>query len=134
MAGLDGLQFRDEGVEGGVWHGWLSGTALPALPARLALVLRGAVVGLADAEAAPDGWMIRATLPGSVIASGAQTLLLLADEGEGDAPPQPGAVQLGALSLLAGRLMDGEVLAEIARLRAEMEVLKQAMRNLAHRG
>lgn len=125
------LQFHDEGLAGGIWSGRIEGAAAPP---RVVLVHRGAVIAEARLRDDPaGGWRIEAALPGAALDDGAHSFLLLADTGEAGAPPDPGALELGALSVIAGRPLDADLRAEIALLRAELDLLKRSLRALANR-
>ena len=118
-----GMVFDCHGVSGGCWMGQL---ACDAPPDRLAVVHRGQVV--AEARLAPAGegaWSVAADLPGAVIDQGVHGLLLVA--GPGDAAAQV----LGRLTLIAGTAAGDELLAEVAQLRAELDLLKREFRRLA---
>lgn len=122
-------KFTSLGLKGGVWEGALrSDTA----PARIALTLNGRTVGLADVTAdGPELWRVRAALPADTLADGAQTYMLIADDGEGMEGPRPAAVRLAKLPLLAGEALDDNLRAEIDLLRAEIDLIKREFRRLA---
>lgn len=123
------MQFDSHGVSGGIWRGTLSG----ALPQRLCITHAGEIVAEARVSGPATGpWKIEADLPGSVISDGVHTLLLVACA-EG-ATPGPGAPVLGRLDLRAGQPFAEDVLAEIALLRAELDLMKREFRRLAAEG
>ncbi|HRO13939.1 MAG TPA: hypothetical protein PLL33_02645 [Paracoccus sp. (in: a-proteobacteria)] len=122
-------RFSSHGLKGGIWEGLL---AADQRPARVALTLNGRTVACAGVE--PDGqgfWRIRAPLPAEALAGGAQTYILIADDGEGMEDPRPGAWRLGHLPLLAGEALELDLRAEIDLLRAEVDLLKRELRRLA---
>lgn len=116
------LQFESHGVRGGTWRGRLSGGAAPE---RVILSHHGET--LAEATLTPDGegWRVEVDLPGTVVSDGMQTLMLLAETGS-----EP-ALTLARLALLAGRPLEDDLLAEIAALRAELELVKRELRKMA---
>ena len=57
--------------------------------------------------------------------------MLLADDGQDDEAPRPGAQRLGHLPLIAGEVLDDDLRAEIDLLRAEIDLLKREFRQLA---
>ena len=123
------MNYSSLGLKGGVWEGALQAEAGPP---RIALTLNGRTVGLAQLETEGEGlWRVRAPIPADTLAQGAQTFLLIADNGEGVEAPHPGAQRLGHLPLLAGEDLDGDLRAEIDLLRAEVDLLKREFRRLA---
>lgn len=116
------LHFESHGVRGGTWHGLLSGGAAPD---RVVLSHQGEI--LAEARLTPEGegWRVEVDLPGAVVSDGVQTLMLLAESGS-----EP-ALTLARLALLAGRPLEDDLLAEIAALRAELELVKRELRKMA---
>lgn len=121
------LRFESHGVKGGLWRGRLSGGDRPA---RVVLTHHAEVIATAELTEAEAGWRVELPLPGAAISDGVQTLILVADEGEGDAPTGPGSVVLARLPLMAGRPLDEDLLSEIAALRAELELVKRELRRL----
>lgn len=122
-------RFSSLGLKAGVWQGALRGDAPPG---RIALTLNGRTVGLAEVtEDGPQLWRVSATLPPETLADGAQTYILIADDGEGTEGPRPAAVRLAKLPLLAGEALDDDLRAEIDLLRAEIDLIKREFRRLA---
>ncbi|WP_265502120.1 hypothetical protein [Paracoccus beibuensis] len=121
--------FEDHGLRGGVWRGCLRGTQAPA---RVVLVQHGEimaeVVPVADG---PDAWHVELGLPAEVLTSGVQTLLLKAEEGARGEGLRPDGRVLARLVLLAGQPLDEDLMAEIATLRAELELVKRELRRFA---
>lgn len=117
--------FESGGLKGGLWRGRLSGEQPPG---RVVLVHHGEVV--AEAQLRPEGenaWQVEVQLPGEVLSEGVQTLLLVADEGG----EEPGAgLTLARLALMAGRPLDEDLLAEMAALRSELELVKRELRRI----
>ncbi len=124
------LQFENHGLKAGIWTGML--TAAQA-PARVALVHLGEVVALANLSAAEgEGlWQVTVELPASFLSDGAHSLILIADGGKEAEAPQPDAVQLDRLHLMAGAPLEHELVAEIKLMRAELDLLKREFRRLA---
>lgn len=118
------MTFEDHGVTAGCWTGTLQADRQPA---ALWLVHRGAGVAQARLRAAgPKSWAVAVDLPGSVIDGGAHGLLLVAGD-----PGKPGAHVLARLTLIAGSVAGEELLAEVAQLRAELDLVKREFRRLA---
>ena len=117
------------GLRAGVWEGALRAETPPR---RIALTLNGRTVGRAEVSRdGPGLWRVRAALPAESLADGAQTYLLIADDGEGTEGPRPGAQRLAHLPVLAGTALDADLRAEIDLLRAEIDLLKREFRRLA---
>lgn len=123
------LTFTSQALRAGVWEGSLK-AAEP--PGRVALVLNGVTVARAEIlPERPGEWQIRVALPADTLTGGTQTYLLIADDGNGTEGPQPGAVRLGSLPMLAGEALDSDLRAEIDLLRAEIDLIKREFRRLA---
>lgn len=115
-------QFENLGLRAGVWHGTLEGAA----PARIYVSLLGQPA--AEAALTPAGanrWSVAAPLPPEFLNDGVHTLLMMAEGGGG------AAVQLGKISVMAGEVLAEDLGAEIALLRAEVDMLKSELRRLA---
>lgn len=85
-------------------------------------VAGGCWTGALRADRQPDP-------PGTVIDQGAHGLLLVAGE-----PGAPGSQVLARLTLVSGQVAGDELLAEVAHLRAELDLLKREFRRLAAGG
>lgn len=120
------LTFECQGVAAGCWIGLLRCGGTP--PSELAVVHRGQVVARpALRDAGPGLWAVSADLPASVIDTGAHSLLLTTGEGAG-------ARILGSLTLVAGSAAAEDLIAEVAQLRAELDLLKREFRRFAAGG
>lgn len=125
-------EFDDHGLKAGRWSGVL---ASPQAPARVVVTHLSQVVATASVTPAGDGaWRIEADLPARLLSDGIHSLVLIADDGQGDEPPGPGAAQLARLPLLAGSVLADDLVAEIEHLRAELELLKREFRRFAGNG
>lgn len=121
------LRFESHGVKGGLWRGQLTGDARPA---RVVLTHHADIIATAQLTEAENGWRVELPVPAAAISDGVQTLVLVADNGDADEPTRPDSVILSRLPLLAGRPLDEDLLAEIAALRAELELVKRELRRL----
>ncbi|MGZ3215344.1 hypothetical protein [Paracoccus sp. T5] len=127
------MQFENHGLKGGLWRGRIQG--LPVRPARVVLSHHGAVVAEAQLEGDGEGaWLVQVDLPGDVLSDGLQTLLLRSDGGASGDDMQPGGEVLARLPLMAGEPLEDDLAAEIAALRAELELVKRELRRLATDG
>lgn len=123
--------FESMGLKGGIWQGILT---RPEAPGRLSLV--HLADRIAEARATPDEggrWRIAVAIPVAHLSDGAQTFLLLEDAGKGTEPLQPGAAQLGKLTIAAGALLDEDLRGELDLMRSELELIKRELRRLANR-
>ena len=108
---LTGLGLRE-----GRWHGVVEGggTKPPVLDVRhLDQVLAGVEV----TKRAEGGLLVSVPVPVEALNDGVQSFVICA-EGE----------VLGAFEIAAGAVLDGELRAEVALLRAELDLLKAAFR------
>lgn len=123
-------EFESLGLKSGIWQGILRREAAPG---RLLLVHLGSPVAEAQASAEPGGggWRIAVTIPAERLSEGVQSFLLVEEPGDTDGGSRPGALHLGRLTLVAGGLLDDDLLAEVALMRAELELLKKELRRLA---
>ncbi|WP_347137669.1 hypothetical protein [Paracoccus sp. SSK6] len=121
------MRFESHGVLAGCWNGTLQASGQPP---RLSVVHRGQVVAEAALLDAGSGiWSVTAALPASVIDNGVHSLLLV-----GGDPGSPASQALGSLTLVAGTAAGGDLLAEVAQLRAELDLLKREFRRFAAGG
>ena len=58
-------------------------------------------------------------------------VLLVEDEAQGVATPDPGALQLSHLTVVAGEPLDLDLRAELDLLRGELDLMKKELRRLA---
>lgn len=123
-------EFHPLGLHAGVWSGTLTA---PEAPRRVLLIHHGAAVGRVTVtpETTTGEWRIAARLPAEMLSDGTTTLLLMADEGDEDAPLTPEAERLGSLTIIAGEPLDDDLRAEIDLLRAEVDLLKRLFRRMA---
>lgn len=101
----------------GVWEGILRGAAeKPEVEARhLGRPLDG--IELQPLE--QGSWRLRVPIPPEVLSDGVQTILLT---------ETATGLDLGRIALAAGEALDGDLRAEIAALRAELDLLKRVVR------
>ncbi|CAM3187639.1 hypothetical protein SAMN04488021_12015 [Paracoccus aminovorans] len=122
-------EFESLGLKSGIWQGILRRETPPG---RLLLVHMGSPVAEALATAEPEGgWRVAAAIPPELLSDGVQSFLLVEDRGAAAEPLQAGAHSLGSLTLIAGALLDDDLLAEMTLMRAELELLKKELRRLA---
>lgn len=113
--------FTPDPLTDGIWSGALRASSAPA---RVVLIHHGAVLAEADVAATGDDlWRISVALPSSVLSDGMQTLLLATDEN--------GTEVLDRLTVVAGKPLEQDILAEITLLRDELDLLKREFRRLA---
>ncbi|MCQ0971335.1 hypothetical protein MLD63_12970 [Paracoccus sp. TK19116] len=128
-------RFEPDPLVDGRWGGLLTAKSAPR---RVLLIHEGVAVAQADVVAAGDDlWRVTVALPATVLRDGTQSLLLVADAGGPDASADmalPGSEVLSRLVLLAGRPLEQDLQAEIALIRAELDLLKREFRRLATEG
>lgn len=125
------MTFESHGVAAGCWIGVL---ASDVPPAGLVVLHRGQVVARAVLrDAGPGAWSVAANLPAAVIDTGLHALLLVVGDGDGN-PAGPAPQVLSSLTLIAGSVAGDDLLAEVAQLRAELDLLKREFRRLAAGG
>lgn len=109
----------------GVWSGVLSGW--PAGPAPELVLLHGGeeVAGVDVTPADGGDWRVEVRVPDAVISDGAHALTIA--ETGGGAP-------LASFTLIAGDALRDNIRAEVALLRAELDMLKRAFRHHARQG
>lgn len=104
----------------GIWQATLEGAG--ARPEVSVWLGAQALPSVTLAEAGPGAWEVRAAVPVECLASGTH-VLILRDGRDGSA--------LGHLRLSAGVADSADLAAEVAILRAEVDMLKKALRRLA---
>lgn len=116
-------EFENLGLRAGVWYGVLTGEA----PSRVFVSHLGQPIAEAAVDPAGEGrFDVTAPLPADVLNDGVQTLLMVAEAGEGQL-----VQRLGQISLLSGEVLEEDLRAEISLLRAELDLLKREFRRLA---
>lgn len=121
--------FESHGLKGGIWQGILTRDDTPD---RLLLVHLGNYI--AEARIAPETegcWRVSVAIPADRLSNGVQTFLLYEDQGGKDSQPVPGAQPLGSLSIIAGEVLDNDLLVELNLLRSELDLVKKELRRLA---
>lgn len=108
-------------IRAGIWEGVLraaAGGAAPDVEVTLAgLRLDGAT--LASLPERPGHWVLRVPIPAAAVQDGIQTFVV-------NALPQHGV--LGHFTIVTGRDHGDDLRAEVALLRAELDLLKRAFR------
>lgn len=106
-------------IRAGVWEGVLTGAATPP---ELALIHHGAAVpglDLAPMPAGGEGFAVRVQIPIEVLSEGVQTFLIR----------EPAEDRtLAQFTLVVGEALEGDLRAELALMRAELDLLKRAFR------
>lgn len=117
------LSLIDGTIRAGVWHGIVQSPA-PAAPAVEIRHTGGTLLPrLAQPVPAQKGrWRIEVPLPADVLDDGVKCLLVV---------DVPSGRTLQTLTVSAGAPLPGDLSAEVASLRAELEVLKTAFRRHA---
>lgn len=107
-------------LSGGVWRGLISYGA-PTQP-QFAITHNGTplpALTVSPGEGAPGTWQLSAPVPLEAIGDGVQ-VFTISDTASGKT--------LGHFTLMAGDALSGNLTAEVALLRAELEMVKRALR------
>lgn len=123
-------EYEDLGLRGGLWRGQVRRAAAPG---RILLVHMGEVLDRAEVTPLGEGvWQVSVRLPADRLTDGAVTFALHEDTGAGDGEAlQPGSTVLATLPLIAGKALHRDLRAELALLRAELDLLKREFRRHA---
>ena len=103
-------------IRSGVWRGLVASTDPPEVS------IRSGSVTLDQVKVQPDSagiWRVEASIPRDMISDGVHGFTV-SDEKTGE--------QLGAFTLAVGAVAGGNLVAEVAQLRTEIEILKTAFR------
>jgi hypothetical protein len=120
---MSDTQFVQARLLAGTWEARVIGTDGPP---RLAVTYLGQPLDTVAVTPEGDGaWRVRVAVPPAAISDGVQTFLVT-DADRGDI--------LTSFNLVAGEPLAEDLRAEIALLRAELEMLKQAFRRHAAQG
>lgn len=111
------LTLSEIGLRAGIWQGVLTGTdAMPSLEC----VHNGQTLPGLTLQPRPEGgFVVQAPIPASVLSEGVQVFLIR------DAASQ---TALAFFTLIAGAAAGDDLRAEVALLRAELELLKHSFR------
>lgn len=105
-------------IKEGVWHGDLPGSA-GTMPDLQVMHLGTRLTDISVTfDTTHSVWRVRVPIPASVINDGVQTITIADASG----------TTITSFSLVAGKPLADDLRAEIALLRAELEVLKKAFR------
>lgn len=116
---MSDIQMTPIGLQAGMWCARLVAVAEP----QVDVTHDGAVLQGAEVQADGDGaWLMRVPVPQDTLSDGLQTYLVT-DRDTG--------AKLGHFTILAGEILDDDLRAEVALLRAELDLLKKAFRRLA---
>ncbi|MHA6346637.1 hypothetical protein [Roseivivax sp. CAU 1761] len=114
------------GFSDGIWRGRLEAEGRAGAAPEIVVTRDGrAVPGLRLAEtAAPGAWTLEIPVPAAALCDGVQSFVIAL---AGEAAP------LASFSVIAGDAAEADLRAEIALLRAELDLVKRALRRLAAR-
>ena len=119
---VSGLRVTGTALVDGVWYGQAAGAGeAPELTAWHGEVALGAPELRAEGE---GQWALKLPLPPEVLNDGVQVIALRDSAGE----------TVETLTILAGRPLESDLRAEIATLRAELDLVKRALRRLGSGG
>ena len=115
---MSGLTVTGTALVDGVWYGQAAGSPeAPELTARH----RDRSLGEPEVRAEGAGqWALKLPLPAEVMSEGVEVVSILDGEGR----------VLETITILAGRALEGDLRAEVAALRAELDLVKRALRRM----
>lgn len=114
------------GFDSGVWHGLVETEKPQSAAPNLFVSHKGdAIDGVEITPGeAPGTWVLRVPVPREVLNDGVQTFLVCDAEEE---------TVLSHFAINCGLIVEQDVLAEMDLIRAELEILKRAVRALSRR-
>lgn len=101
-------------IRAGVWHGLVRADAAP----QLEVLHQGGALAGVQVEPAGRDWAVTAPIPAGALNEGVQAFLVRGADGE----------VIASFAVSAGEALGGDPVAEIALLRAELDLLKAAFR------
>lgn len=108
-------------IAGGVWQGVLAGASAPPV---IEVVTGGRAVEGVDIQPGANGeFMVRVPIPAWALNDGVQTFLV-----------RSGGETLAQFTLVAGEPLEQDLRAEMALLRAELDLLKRAFQRHVREG
>ncbi|ROT97736.1 hypothetical protein [Histidinibacterium lentulum] len=110
------MQLTKTRLTGGIWEGVLTGAS--DRPRLVATHLERSLPGL-ELTPVAEGHLVRLPIPSEVLSDGVQTVLF-SDAATG--------ARLASVAILAGDALTEDIRAEVALLRAELDMLKRAFR------
>lgn len=121
-------KFESLGLRSGSWQGLLRHEGPVG---RIVLMLDAKVVAYGEVEPTAKGlWHVSVPIDSALLVDGMSVFLLWMDDAEDKAPLRSNAEQIGAMPIVAGEPMDQTLQAELALLRAELELLKREFRRI----
>lgn len=114
------LRLIYDGLVDGVWTGLLVGAEKDAKAPALEAIHEGAVLGGLELTPRPNmagAWDVRLTLGAGFVQDGSSSVVFRLSE-----------ETLGAFTVQAGPVREGDMAAELSVLRAELDMLKRAFR------
>lgn len=122
MADIRNMTLVQTRIAGGVWEGALSGAGAEA-PAITALHAGRAVEGVEVVPGQAGQFAVRVPIPAWALNEGVQTFVV-----------QAGGETLATFTLVAGQPLDEDIRAELALIRAELDLLKRAFQRHVREG
>lgn len=116
---MTGFRLAQQQIREGVWQGILEGAG--TAPPALSVSLGGRPLGPAEVaplDGRPGCFAVRIAIPPAALGEGVHTFLI------GDA----GGTVLAHFTVMTGDALDADLRAELALLRAELDLLKRAFR------
>lgn len=123
---MSGVRLEKLGYRTGLWQGRLTGLPQGEAPGLEVTLYGGAILpDVAVTDDGVGGWIVSIPIPGAALGDGIAAFLV-SDAASGD--------RLGEFALAVGEPADDDLRAELALIRAELDLLKRAVRRLSGRG
>lgn len=123
MAVIDGWSLVKLDYRSGLWRGRLSG---PSSGGKMSgIVVQSGDMTVDGVEIRPDGpggWLVSVPVPAGLLGDGVATFVLL---------DKAGGTGLASFAIATGELAEDDLRAEVALLRAELDMMKRHFRRLA---
>ena len=122
---MTGTRLQKLGFRAGIWEGLLSGISGKEAP-RIDVMAGGAA--LPDVQVrggGADGWILSVPIPPEMLLDGI-AVFVVTDAGSG--------ATLGQFALAVGEPAEDDLRVELGLLRAELDLLKRAVRRLSDKG
>ena len=115
---MDEVRLTRAAIRDGVWRGELEATG--EAPPQIAVTHRGETLRGVGLEDAGEGrYLLNVPIPVELLSDGVQTFVITDTAND---------TRLGSFAIVAGRPADDDLLAEVALLREELDMLKSAFR------
>lgn len=123
LNGSSGWSLQLVGLERGTLHGRLISASGSVEAPEIEVCVDGTAVGHADVATDGEDFVVSASLPAEALREGMTSVVLRMRSDQ---------TVLGSYPMRAGRALDGDIVADLATLKAELQALKDAFLMDAH--